>query len=270
MVRQVGRQDIAVRPAASPVPGPRPTDPDRPASPDRPAAAHRARQVARAAWQAVAGVVYPDLCLGCDTRLPSESADGLPLCAACLRGLPRVPPADAYALLAATGAPVLGAVALWAYDDGGTVRRVQHALKYGGQPRLGRPLGALVGRAAVEAGVEADVVVPVPLSRVRHLERGYNQAAALAEGVAAALGAALDVEALVRTRPTASQTRLAREERAANVAGAFRAPHPERVAGRRVLLVDDVLTTGATLAEAARTLADAGATVSVAAMARAE
>ncbi len=163
---------------------------------------------------------------------------------------------------------VAGAVALWTYDAGGTVRRVQHALKYGGRERLGVPLGHLLGTRVARSGAAAvNLVVPVPLASVRLLERGYNQAGALAEGAAEALGAACRPDLLARTRSTRSQTSLTKEQRRQNVDGAFAAPYPEALAGAHVLLVDDVLTTGATLVAAAQPLADAGATVSVAALA---
>lgn len=210
------------------------------------------------------GLVYPSLCLGCERRLPDRA---LALCPACLRGLPRVEPGAAAALLA--DAPVQQAAALWTFDAGGTVRRVQHALKYGGRPSLGPPLGRLMARVLVAEGASSPdkIVVPVPLSRLRLLERGYNQADALAAGVADEVGAPHVPGLLVRTRPTQPQSKLSRRERRANVEGAFALAPGADVAGRRIALVDDVLTTGATVAAAAAMLARAGAEVDVVALA---
>ena len=251
---------------------PRPTRLPMPDRPRRRDAARRAagnalrgaRAAVHEAASALSGLVYPNLCLGCDRRLPG--AEGplaeLPLCPTCLAALPPAPPPDV------ASEHVAGAVALWTYDAGGTVRRVQHALKYGGRERLGRPLGHLLGTAVARSGcAPVDLVVAVPLAAVRLLERGYNQAGTVAEGAAEALGAVCRPDLLARTRSTKSQTALTAEQRRANVDGAFAAPYPEALAGAHVLLVDDVLTTGATLAAAAKPLHDAGARVTVAAIA---
>lgn len=227
---------------------------------------------ARAVARALVGLAYPVLCAGCGRRLPSE--DAVPVCAACRRRLARATPemiADRLAALPEASAAFGHTTGLWVFDAGGTVQRLQHLLKYRNRPALGIALGRLLGRAVRRdhVGAAYDLVVPVPLSRVRALERGYNQSEQLARGLADALPGTPPVDAalLRRTRPTRSQTALSRTRRWANVADAFAVADPERARGRRVLLVDDVLTTGATLTAAARPLGDAGASVDLAVLA---
>src|SRR5262249_26772570 len=114
-----------------------------------------------------------------------------------------------------------------------------------------------------------DAVVPVPLHPSRLRERGFNQAERLARIMAQERHWKLDANGLLRVRPTSSQTNLPRTERAANVRGAFAPREPMRFAGKAVLIVDDVITTSATLKEAARVVREAGATrVCVVALAR--
>ncbi|MEM8600325.1 MAG: phosphoribosyltransferase family protein [Bacteroidota bacterium] len=159
--------------------------------------------------------------------------------------------------------------ALWTYDERGTVARLQQRLKYGNRPHLGDALGRWLAESLPEASF--DLVVPVPLHGQRLLARGYNQSARLARGAASARELPYHEGLLRRARPTRTQTKLGHGERWDNVRGAFVLPSASteegQIEGRHVLLVDDVMTTGATLAAAALPLVDAGAVVSVAALA---
>ncbi|MBN1477278.1 ComF family protein [Candidatus Sumerlaeota bacterium] len=136
-----------------------------------------------------------------------------------------------------------------------------HRLKYHGVSELAEPLARLMARVLVHdfPGRRWDVIVPVPLHRVRRRERGYNQSALIARELGRMLGWSVDERLVLRHRPTLSQTHLSRADRLRNVANAFHCPEPAEVEGRRVLLIDDVHTTGSTLNETARALAEAGA-----------
>lgn len=140
----------------------------------------------------------------------------------------------------------------------GALREALHAFKFSGKRALARPLGDLALEQCVASLPDGiDAAIAVPLARERERERGFNQAALLAQRIAGRLGVPTRPRWLARVRATRPQSDLTAAERRANVRGAFQAS--PQVAGRHVLVVDDVLTTGATLRECARALHDGGA-----------
>jgi ComF family protein len=149
--------------------------------------------------------------------------------------------------------------AVAAYDD--MARKLVHGLKYGDRQDLARWMARWMVRAGGDVVSGADVIVPVPLHRRRLWTRRFNQSAMLALVIAGATERPFAPTALRRIRPTRQQVGLSARERAENVRGAFRVAESERIAiaGRRVLLVDDVYTTGATMKAATRALMRAGA-----------
>ena len=143
----------------------------------------------------------------------------------------------------------------------GVLREIVHAFKYTDALWLKHDLVDLM-QGCLDAHFQADavdVVMPVPLHPVRQRERSYNQAAVLADELARRLDRRIDKRTLARTRITGTQTQLDAAQRRMNMLGAFTVRNPEWVFRRHVLLVDDVMTTGATLSECARVLKKAGA-----------
>jgi ComF family protein len=156
--------------------------------------------------------------------------------------------------------PVFGrarAVALFE----GPARTLVHRLKYGDRLELARTLAAWMTRAGEELLVDADLLVPVPLHRLRLAARRFNQSALLAREVSARCGVPADVESLRRIKATPPQVGLSRSQRALNMQGAFKVAEERKVeiAGRAIVLVDDVATSGATANAASRALLRAGA-----------
>jgi ComF family protein len=147
--------------------------------------------------------------------------------------------------------------AAFRYDEASRalILRFKHADRTGAAPHFAR----WMARAGSSLLAEADLLVPVPLHRWRLWRRRYNQAAMLAMALAKHVNRPCMPDALERSRPTPSQGTLGRGQRARNVQGAFRLRRPAAVAGRSVLLVDDVLTSGATIGECARILLRGGA-----------
>ena len=222
-------------------------------------------------------LAFPAACAGC-------GREGEALCAKCRPALDarlERPPGELMGLPCVLPAPLLQLE--WCAPFRGTVRDALHALKYSGERRLAVPCGMAAAGRWRRAGAGGDLIVPVPIHRDRARERGYDQAVLLATVVARELDLPM-ARVLERYRATTAQFELNRAERATNVAGVFRV-RPQAawgreagarspagagtrpvadsgtgpLAGRWVVLIDDVTTTGATLAACARALMAAGA-----------
>ncbi len=208
-------------------------------------------------------LLFPKRCVGCDR-------EGAFLCQECLADLPRLEPP--FCFLCGQPGRLMMRLCLSCWErpleiDGirapyrmdGAVREAVHALKYQYVRALAPTLGHLLAEFVVSSDLSADVLVPVPLHPRRERNRGYNQSSLLARETGKIVGLPVEDRSLRRLRATASQAQSAdQEERRANVADAF-AAEAALVQGRRVLLVDDVCTTGATLEACAMALKEAGA-----------
>jgi len=228
-----------------------------------------AQAAARRLLEPVLAVVFPSSCPACGVML-AHPAHG-PLCEACWRALPRhrggacrcglpLVPGVAECGRCRRGRNAFAAGAsLGPYE--GSLRVLLHQLKFAGRRRVAKRLAGLLleDEAVRRLLATSDVLVPVPLHSRRLRERGFNQSALIAEALARRAGRPCASLALVRRRDTAPQTGLRAGERRRNVRDAFVVRRRALVAGRVVTVVDDVVTTGATVQACARALAAAGA-----------
>ena len=214
---------------------------------------------------------FPDLCNSC--LAPMQNGEQV-ICTYCLFYLPRT----GYHLRSDN--PVLrlfrgrveieAAAAYYVFQKGGGVQQLLHRLKYSGKTEVGIELGKMYGtdlkRSALFSNV--DLIIPVPLHSRKLKERGYNQSEYFAIGLARSMHTVVDADSLIRVSPTETQTRKSRFSRWKNVGNVFRLVNPQNLEDRHILLVDDVITTGATIEACALALQGAkNIRVSIAAIA---
>lgn len=203
-------------------------------------------------------LVFPDNCLLCTHPLMSDERD---ICYSCIDSLPQT----GYHLSSDNPVaqhlwgrvPLAHAASYLHVRDGNVTQQLIHLLKYKGKKKVGIKLGRLYGYKLKEAGShypKVDLIVPVPLHINRQRQRGYNQCDLFAQGLSEVLDVPYAPDVLTRVKETVSQTKHSRYERWSNVEGIFHLSQPEKIAGKSVLLIDDVITTGATIESAAATL----------------
>lgn len=195
-------------------------------------------------------LLYPNLCEGCNTPLLANEEV---LCMACNMQLPLT----GYSQIAnnetaqrfAGRLPFQHAISLAYFTTDGLLQHLLHGLKYKNRQQIGIFLGKLLGYELKGTNWinEIDIIMPVPLHAKKQLQRGYNQSIIIAEGLSEVIKKPVVTNAIKRTRATETQTRKTREERVENMNNAFAINEHTFIEGKHILLIDDVLTTGATL-----------------------
>ncbi|BDD11085.1 amidophosphoribosyltransferase [Fulvitalea axinellae] len=208
--------------------------------------------------EALIALFYPPICIGCGDVLTSGERC---VCLPCSMDLPSLDFRESD-LLVRERLPecpqMLRGTALYRYRKGGKVRKLVRTMKYSGRYDLGRFFGRELGKKLQREGCGPELIIPVPVHRKRLKERGYNQSYWIALGIADVLDTKVLEHGLLRTAYTDSQVRKGRMERFANLKGNIKVADREFIQNREVLLVDDVLTTGATLTECGKALLEAG------------
>lgn len=211
--------------------------------------------------EAVLHLLFPHVCEGCGTDVLHHQHF---LCLRCHASLPRTEfhlyPNNPVEKIFWGRIPVVNATAQYYFTKASAMQHLMHQLKYRGNRELGLYLGRLMGHALAETNrfKEVDALVPLPLFSSKEKTRGYNQATILCEGMAEVLDKPILKDAVIRTTHTDSQTKKNRVQRWQNMEGRFELVKPDAVKGKHLLLVDDVVTTGATLEACGTELLEAG------------
>jgi ComF family protein len=205
---------------------------------------------------------FPNFCFGCNGGLVKGEEI---LCTYCLSELPKLDhdqSDDNPILKKFIGRmPVKRGWVLLKFQKAGIVQNLLHKLKYDNRPEVGERLGKILSMRLIEDGYanEFDLLIPVPLHKNKRRIRGYNQSAMIAEGMGKILNVPFSDTLIARVKSTQTQTKKSKIERWENVNEAFQVLHPTNISGKRILIIDDVITTGATIESCAKSLLDAGA-----------
>jgi ComF family protein len=204
---------------------------------------------------------FPQLCVTCNRKLFSDETY---VCIHCMQDFPKTGfhevPENKVAQLFWGRTKVEYATSWLYFKKGSHYQKLVHYLKYKGFKELGAEMGYLFGHDLKDSVfAEVDMIMPVPLHRKKEKQRGYNQSEWIAKGMSDAMQKELSTGNLLRARFTQTQTRKTRFERWQNVEGIFEVINPEKISGKHILLVDDVVTTGSTLEAAVYTLLNSGA-----------
>jgi len=192
---------------------------------------------------------FPNYCFACEDSLVKGEEI---ICTRCLLEMPKtdfhIHRENEFYLKLYGRVPVKCVLALFKFSKNSRVQQLLHTLKYQNRPEIGVKLGRYYG-SILEHGYrgEFDLVIPVPLHKNRQRQRGYNQSAEFGKGLAETMGIVFDDDILERITTTETQTKKTKLLRWKNVKHVFNVRNPDRLSGKRVLLVDDVITTGATL-----------------------
>ena len=210
---------------------------------------------------------YPHLCVGCARELPAGDTG---LCGFCLLSLAETgfetQPENAIEKNFWGRLPLRSASASFYFQRETLIQELMHRLKYGSDRHIGLQLGQIAGCKLLNSDrFKADFLVPLPLSIEKQRSRGYNQAMVLCEGMAVPLGTPILHDVIIRNSHTESQTSKSRTDRWQNMEGRFEVQWPAGITGKHLLLVDDVITTGATLEACGQALLQTpGVTLSIA------
>jgi len=195
-------------------------------------------------------LIFPQLCVACRTSLVANEDI---LCTDCLYNLPltnfHLKPDNIVAQQFWGKLNVEAAYSLYYFNKGGKVQNMMHLFKYNDMPQIGNKLGSIAGSQLMRSSAfsTVDYIIPVPLHKNRLRQRGYNQSACFAEGLATQLNTVVLEHNLVRTVATKTQTHKSRFARFENMKEVFAVKEPEKLTNKHVLLVDDIVTTGSTL-----------------------
>ncbi len=203
---------------------------------------------------------YPRLCTGCGTTLVRQEDH---ICTGCMYNLPKtgfhLDRHNPMEQLFWGRVRIEYAAAYYYFEKSGKCRRILHSIKYKGKKELARYIGMLYGNELLRAGPfsSAGILLPVPLHSKREKKRGFNQSEWFAAGLSESMNKHLAADVLVRVSGTNTQTNKSRIKRWENVENCFAVKNPEKIENTHILLVDDVVTTGATLEACAIALLEA-------------